>query len=92
MHERGWRLSSVSTRVRDVLSVHGQLIEELTKISDTDDLYEAGMTSHASVSVMLALENEFDVEFPDSQLRRSSFQSVDAICQVLAILGIHDSP
>ena len=26
------------------------------------------MTSHASVNLMLALENEFDIEFPDRML------------------------
>jgi acyl carrier protein len=84
-------MGSVSPRVRDVLAVHGQLVEVLATMSDSDDLYAAGMTSHASVSVMLALEKEFDVEFPDSELRRSSFQSVDAICHVLVKLGINDS-
>jgi len=84
-------VSSVSQRVRDVVAVHGQLVDVLATMSDSDDLYAAGMTSHASVSVMLALENEFEVEFPDSELRRSSFESVDAICHVLAKLGIIDA-
>ena len=34
------------------------------------------MTSHASVNVMLALEGEFDVEFPDHMLKRSVFESI----------------
>ncbi len=37
------------------------------------------MTSHASVNLMLGLETEFDVEFPDAMLKRSVFQSVSAI-------------
>jgi acyl carrier protein len=37
------------------------------------------MTSHASVDVMLALEAEFDVEFPDHMLRRSVFESIMAM-------------
>ena len=37
------------------------------------------MTSHASVNVMLALEGEFDVEFPDHMLKRSVFESIAAI-------------
>ena len=37
------------------------------------------MTSHASVNVMLALEDEFDVEFPEAMLRKSTFESVAAI-------------
>ena len=39
----------------------------------------AGMTSHASVNVMIALEDTFDVEFLDSMLKRSVFQSVASI-------------
>jgi acyl carrier protein len=37
------------------------------------------MTSHASVNVMLALEDHFDVEFPDRMLKRSVFESISAI-------------
>ena len=37
------------------------------------------MSSHASVSVMLALEEAFDLEFPDSMLRNSTFESVSSI-------------
>ena len=47
--------------------------------SATIELYQAGLTSHASVNVMLALEGEFDVEFPDRMLKRSVFESVSAI-------------
>ncbi|MEI2702860.1 MAG: acyl carrier protein [Baekduia sp.] len=43
------------------------------------DLYEAGMTSHASVTVMLALEDHFDLEFPDRMLTRDVFASIAAI-------------
>ena len=41
------------------------------------------MTSHASVNVMLALEDAFDVEFPDGMLKRSVFESVAAISDAL---------
>jgi acyl carrier protein len=37
------------------------------------------MSSQASVSLMIALEDEFDVEFPDRMLKRSVFQSIAAI-------------
>ena len=50
-----------------------------TSSRDEDDLYQAGMTSHASVNVMLALEDEFDIEFPERMLRKSTFESVAAI-------------
>jgi acyl carrier protein len=44
------------------------------------------MTSRASVSVMLALEGEFDIEFPDPMLRRDVFQSIEAIGAAVDLL------
>jgi acyl carrier protein len=65
--------------IRTILAEHGHLPVELDKLRDEDDLYQAGMTSHASVNVMLALEDEFDIEFPERMLRKSTFESVAAI-------------
>ena len=63
-------------KIRTVLLEHGKLPVDLASLSDEDDLYRAGMTSHASVNVMLALEDAFDIEFPDKMLRKSTFASV----------------
>jgi acyl carrier protein len=65
--------------IRSVLAEHGRFPVDVSTIGDEKDLFEAGMTSHASVNVMLALEDEFDVEFPESMLRKSTFESVTAI-------------
>lgn len=75
---------TVKDRVRGIVREHGRLSGEP---ADGDDLYRAGMTSHSSVNVMLALENAFDVEFPDELLTRETFQSVDAITLALTGLG-----
>jgi acyl carrier protein len=75
-------------KIRDVLAEQGKLPVDLATLSDDDDLYAAGMTSHASVNVMLALEDAFDVEFPDEMLRKSTFASVSAIRDALATLGV----
>lgn len=66
-------------RIRTILKEHGRLAKDIDTLDDHADLYQAGMTSHASVNVMLALEGEFDVEFPDEMLKRSSFESIAAI-------------
>jgi acyl carrier protein len=71
--------SIASTRIRSVLQTHGKLGTDAMQLSENDDLYAAGMTSLASVNVMLALESEFGVEFPDEMLNRSMFISVAAI-------------
>ena len=65
--------------IRTILNEHGKLSVDATTLADGADLYQAGMRSHASVNVMLALEGHFDVEFPDRMLKRSVFESVAAI-------------
>ena len=76
----------MNDEIREVISQHGRLPVDVGVLSDDDDLYQAGMTSHASVNVMLALEDHFDVEFPDSMLKRSVFESVAAIAAALTQL------
>ena len=65
--------------IRTVLAEHGRLTVDPTSIDDTTDLFEAGMTSHASVNVMLALEDAFDIEFSETMLKKSTFESISAI-------------
>jgi acyl carrier protein len=67
------------TKIRTILKEHGRLTKDAESLAADADLYQAGMTSHASVNVMLALEGEFDVEFPDHMLKRSVFESIAAI-------------
>jgi acyl carrier protein len=72
--------------VREIVKEHGRLAVDVETLSDDDSLYEAGMTSHASVNVMLALEDAFDIEFPDEMLKRSVFESVGSIAGALTQL------
>ena len=72
-------MSENATKIRNILKEHGRLTKDALALGEADDLYQAGMTSHASVNVMLALEGEFDVEFPDHMLKRSVFESIAAI-------------
>lgn len=74
--------------VRKVLKEHGRLTVEVDTLADDADLYQAGMTSHASVNVMLALEAQFDLEFPDRMLKRSVFESIAAISSAIEELQV----
>ena len=69
----------MSDEIRAVLREHADLAVDVGTLGDEADLYKAGMSSHASVNVMLALEGKFDIEFPDRMLRRGVFESVAAI-------------
>jgi acyl carrier protein len=71
------------TIIRELLSKHGGLPVAVDQLEDSSDLYEAGLSSFASVQLMLALEEEFDVEFPENLLNRKSFSSIQAIADAL---------
>lgn len=79
-------LAEPTLRIRRILAEHGRLTVEPAALEDGADLYQAGMTSHASVTVMLALEAEFGLEFPDHLLSREVFQSVAAIRDAVTAL------
>ena len=73
----------IQNKVRDVLVAHGRMAVDPREVDAQADLYELGLTSHASVDVMLALEDAFDIEFPDEVLKKSTFASVHNIEQVV---------
>jgi acyl carrier protein len=75
-------------QIRRVISEHGHLAVGIDELPDDADLYQAGMTSHASVNVMIALEDTFDIEFLDSMLKRSVFESIDSISAALQEVGV----
>lgn len=68
--------SDVEVTIRQILGKHARLAVDAETLSPTDDLYVAGMTSHSSVNVMLALEDEFDIEFPEEKLSKGTFSSI----------------
>ena len=72
--------------IRKAVEDHARLPVPVASLADGDDLYQAGMTSHACVNVMLALEDAFDIEFPDRMLKRSVFESIASIEAALSEL------
>jgi acyl carrier protein len=73
------RQEAITAGIREVLGAHARLAVDVATLSDDADLYQAGLTSHASVSLMLALEDRFDIEFPERMLRRGAFSSITSI-------------
>lgn len=73
-------------RIRQIVKEHAGLGVDFEKVEFSTDLYRAGMTSYASVVLMIALENEFGVEFPDAMLSRSVFESIDSIAKAIESL------
>ncbi|MBP1852037.1 acyl carrier protein [Rhizobium halophytocola] len=65
--------------IRALLAKLGGLPVSVDTLNDDSDLYAAGLSSFASVQLMLGIEEAFDIEFPDHLLNRKSFASIGAI-------------
>ena len=76
-------MDALDPAIRAVLRDYARLPVDVDVLDADDDLFEAGMTSYASVNVMLALEEAFDIEFPDSMLNRGVFVSIASIRRAL---------
>ena len=70
-------------KIREILSQHGRLSVSVDQITNDGDLYKVGLTSLATVGLMLALEDHFNVEFPDSLLSRKTFGSIESILEAV---------
>jgi acyl carrier protein len=69
----------MTDQIRQIIKQHGRMPTDVDSLPDDADLFVAGLSSHASVNVMLALENAFDIEFPDEMLTRNTFASIASI-------------
>ncbi|CAN5356375.1 hypothetical protein BH09ACT1_BH09ACT1_08000 [soil metagenome] len=77
-----------STVIRDVLARYGKLTTPVAELADTADLHAAGLASHATINVMLAIEDELGIEFPDELMTRTSFSSIEALTGVVDSLKL----
>lgn len=73
-------------RIQQIVRDHAGLGTACEEVGYSTDLYRAGMTSYASVVLMIALENEFALEFPDAMLSRNVFESIESIANAIESL------
>jgi acyl carrier protein len=74
--------------IRDILRQNEALSPVVDSLGENDDLFEKGLDSFGSVQLMLALEDRFEIEFPDSLLNRRSFSSIAVIRDTVAKLTL----
>ena len=74
-------------QVRDLVLQHARLPVPPESVTADTDLYAAGLTSLTTVHLMLALEEHFDVEFPEHMLSRRTFESVASIAEAIEELS-----
>jgi acyl carrier protein len=70
-------------QVRTIVAQHARLATDVSELSDSSDLYAAGLTSLTTVNLMLAIEDHFDIEFPDKMLGRKTFESIQSLSEAI---------
>ena len=70
-------------KIRNILARHSRLDLDFQSLDEDADLYASGLTSLTTVNIMLAIEDEFDIEFPDSKLNRNTFRSIESLVEVV---------
>jgi acyl carrier protein len=83
-------MTDIDAAIRRILEVHGRLGTGVAGLKEDDDLYQKGLSSHASVNVMLAIEDEFGIEIPEALLTRATFRSIGSIRGTVESLGVAD--
>jgi acyl carrier protein len=73
--------------VKEVVAEHIGVPVDVSALDPQRDLYQAGLTSLATVGLMLALEERFDIEFPESMLSRGTFRTIASISEAVAKLA-----
>jgi acyl carrier protein len=81
-----WNEKPMIETIRRLIDEKGNLPTAVRDLSPDADLYGAGLTPLSAIQVMLALEKEFDIEFPEWMLNRQSMSSIDAIVSCLCEL------
>ena len=70
---------SIEDSIRELLAEMLHPRFQSSALAATDDLYGAGLSSLATVDLMLAIEDRFDIEFTNSWLNRRTFASIAAL-------------
>jgi acyl carrier protein len=81
------KLLSEIQAIREIVAQQGRLSVDVFGLDEASDLYSVGLTSLATVGIMLALEDRFDIEFSESMLSRKTFNSVASIRDAVSQLA-----
>ena len=72
------------TRVSGIVVRCAELGQAATGISAHTNLWDAGMDSMSIVRIVVAIEDEFELEFAQDLLVRNTFDSIDSISTAVA--------
>jgi acyl carrier protein len=70
--------------IRRIIDQEARLAVPAVDLTPSADLYALGLTPYSAVRIMLALEREFEAEFPREALKRETMSSLDSIARALS--------
>jgi acyl carrier protein len=76
----------ITDQIRTILKAHSRIGVAVDTLGNDANLFNAGMTSLASVDVILALEETFGIEFADHMMHRRTFESINTIAAAIESL------
>lgn len=74
--------------IRETLKSVAALSEVIDSLGEDDNLFDKGLDSFGSVQLMLALEERYNIEFPDSLLNRRSFSTIRIMVETVSKLTV----
>lgn len=76
----------MENRIRKILERAVKLPVDVDQIQNTDDLFDLGLNSFACVQLMMTIEEELQIEYPDHLMNRRSFSSIAQIAEAIAAI------
>ncbi|WP_322043077.1 acyl carrier protein [Paraburkholderia sp. J67] len=76
----------MKAELRRIISETACIDVAVETLSDTDDLYAAGLSSFGTLRVMLAIEDALSVQIPEALITFELFRSIDSLANALAPL------
>jgi len=76
----------LESEIKRIVVSSAHLSVPAENLDTTSDLFALGLSSLATVDIMLAIENAFDLEFSDEYLSRKTFRSIGALTAAVAEL------
>jgi acyl carrier protein len=73
--------------IRHLVAEHGRLSVTADTLDINADLFASGLKSFAAVQLLMAIENRFDIEFPDSMMNKTSLSNIAAIKNAIESLA-----
>lgn len=76
-------MAEIETALREIIRTDGKVTVPAARIQPQDDLFKLGLSSLATVNVMLAIERRFDIEIPETFLNRETFRTIGALAAMV---------